>query len=138
VDGAQQGFAVVLVESGPALCLGAGSAAQALDDAGQRLLMALERACIDGVELQTSLTPVFTQTHGLFLAAWAELVVIIRAKRGLAMAHKVEVSHGADVGPWPLAALSCLRPGGAWVTADWFAFPHPASGLRCGHGLALG
>ena len=75
---------------------------------------------------------------GLILAAWAELVVIIRAKRGLAMAHKVEVSHGADVGPWPLAALSCLRPGGAWVTADWFAFPRPASGLRCGHGLALG
>lgn len=138
MDGAQQGFAVVLVESGPALCLGAGSTAQALDDAGQRLLMALERACIDGVELQTSLTPVFTQAHGLFLAAWAELVVIIRAKRGLAMAHKVEVSHGADVGPCPLAALSCLRPAGAWVTAHGRAFPQPSSGLAHGQGVLLG
>ena len=38
----------------------------------------------------------FAQSHRLLAAQRAELVVVFRAKRGLAVAHKVEGSHAAD------------------------------------------
>ncbi len=54
----------------------------ALQGAGQHLLKA------QALELE-----VFAQPLALALSEFAELVVVLRTKRGLAMAHKVEGSH---------------------------------------------
>ena len=41
---------------------------------------------------------VFAQPHALALAERAELVIVVGAKTGLAVAHEVERSHGGDCG----------------------------------------
>ena len=58
-----------------------------------RLHLAFESAGVSRIKLQTFARKVSAQTLSLFYAQLAELVIIIRAKRGLAVAHKVEGSH---------------------------------------------
>ncbi|MOA08728.1 hypothetical protein D3C78_1285190 [compost metagenome] len=97
VDGGEQRLAVVFVEAGQ----GGDRRTQPLQACGnafQGLGVAAQAAGQHGIEGQPTLAPVFTQALGLLAAARAELVVIVGAKRGLAVAHKVEGSHGRDCG----------------------------------------
>src|SRR3990167_1788166 len=103
VDGADQRVAVVLVQARQGE--GFGQARQALGDAFKRLHMAAQRAQQHGVEALAAFAPVFAQAHRLLAAQGAELVVVVRAKRGLAMAHKVKGSHGRDCGQKEAMAL---------------------------------
>ena len=59
--------------------------------------MALERAGEHGVEALAALGPVAAQPFGLPMAEVAELVVVVGAKRRLAMAYEVKGSHGRIV-----------------------------------------
>jgi len=80
--------------------------AQALGNALQGLRMAAQGATQHGIKLLAALAPVLPQPHGLRAAAHAQLVIVIRTKRGLAVAHKYEGSHKAWI-VGKLRATSC-------------------------------
>ena len=107
VDGADHGFAVVFVEAWPdqGLQIQAGTLANAFP----RLGMAAQAAHEHGVEALPPVGPVAPQPLGLALAQLAELIVVGGAKRGLAMAHEVEVSHAGILAPLLVQALSRQR-----------------------------
>jgi hypothetical protein len=86
-------MAVVLVEAGPEHGLQVEGGA--LGDAVPGLGVAPQRAGQHGVEGQPFAAQVFAEPHALAPPERAQLVIVVRAKRGLAMAHKVEGSHGA-------------------------------------------
>ena len=114
VDGGDQRMAVVLVEAGPARDLRQGL--QALGNAVQCFGVATQGARHHGIKRQSARAPVLAQAHGLLPPAGAEHVIVIRAKRGLAVAHKIEGSHGADCVARP-AGRAVMRATG-WRAGD--------------------
>ncbi|MDT4832631.1 hypothetical protein FQZ97_661940 [compost metagenome] len=87
VDAADHRGAVVFVQARPDQ--GLGVQARSAGDAGPGLGVALECAGEHCVKAQAALGPVAAQAFALALAERAELVVVVGAKRGLAVAHKV-------------------------------------------------
>jgi hypothetical protein len=71
--------------------------------------LASQRAGDGRVDPHAPLRQVLAQSHALALAQLAELVVVIGAKRSLAMAHKVKRSHSAILGGARAHTLSRLR-----------------------------
>src|SRR3990167_7117348 len=106
MDGADHRMAVVLVQTGQAQRLGIRCQRRrhgllALDLSGQR-------ASDHRIEAPALGRQVLTQALALLLAQRAQLVVVVAAERGLAVAHEVEGSH---------AARLCRRRDGRLVAA---------------------
>mmetsp|Transcript_10016 Transcript_10016/g.40723 ORF Transcript_10016/g.40723 Transcript_10016/m.40723 type:complete len:234 (-) Transcript_10016:989-1690(-) len=93
VDGAHHRLAVVLVQARQRG--GRQVLAIALDQSRQRLRMPAQRADEHRVEALPPRLPVGAEVAALRMAGGAELVVVGRAKAGLAVADKVEASHAA-------------------------------------------
>ena len=66
---------------------------QAVFDPGQGLRVAAQRAGEHGIEAQAMGAEPRAQALALLPAERAQLVVVGRAERGLAVAHEVEASH---------------------------------------------
>lgn len=96
MDGANERQAVVFVQARHLQRLGGDL--QAFGNAFKRLRVAPQRSGKDGVKCLALCAPVFAQPHRLLTPPRAELVVIVGTKRGLAVAHKVEGSHGGNLG----------------------------------------
>ena len=105
VHGADQGVAVVLVQPRPR-CVRRGGQPGASGNAVPGLTLTTQGAGQHRVQAQgvaVAPTQVFAQPHALALAERAELVIVVGAKAGLAVAHEVKGSHGGDCGartPW--------------------------------------
>ena len=86
-------------------------------DAIPGLLLASQGAGDGGVDPHTALRQVLAQPHALAPAQIAELVIVVGAKRSLAMAYEVERSHDGIVRtPAPRRSRASDR-GGARVDA---------------------
>jgi hypothetical protein len=81
-------------------------AVHALRDARVSLRMAAQRACIHGIKAQVFGLEILAQLLRLLLAQWAQIVIVSRAKTGLAMAHEVKSRHAQIVAGGCLFALS--------------------------------
>ena len=62
------------------------------------LKMSLQGSSENRIKSQTSLTPIVAKLNALLATTFAELVVVLRAKRSLAVADKVKGSHGRIFG----------------------------------------
>jgi hypothetical protein len=107
VHGCDHGMAVVLVEAGP--LQGFEIQPHAFANTFPGLCVAAQRAGQHGVQRQTLARQVLAQAHALAPAELAELVIVVCAKRGLAVAHKVKGSHGPHGERAGRAALSPVR-----------------------------
>ena len=92
VNGRDQCVAVVFIQARPAGHF--GHRLQALGNALQGFGVAAQGAGHHRVKRHAPPAPVLAQAHRLLMSARAEHVVIISAKRGLAVAHEVEGSPG--------------------------------------------
>ena len=108
VDGVNDGVAVVFIQARP---FGARRVqASASGNAVPGLALAPQGAGQDRVQVQrVAVAPaqVFAQAPTLAMAQVAELVVVVGAKAGLTVAHKVERSHA---GILSLALKTCVTP----------------------------
>ena len=147
VDGVNHRMAVVFVQARPHQVLQLGLA-HAFGNAPPSLPLTLQTAGDDGFKSQSALLKISAQAATLALAEFGQLVIVVGAKRGLAVAHQVKSSHGlivanrcslcrlaGDAGrikpgdqsvTWPLMQTTDSPPTHTWPCASHCTCTRPA------------